>query len=152
MYESIARRTQQPAYKNKIGFCTDGNDQNENAIVKFFNKDCVNYGQTIKDKEEQKIIGCHKRKVLGNISYEEIRINNIDGFCSKIRARIGCFVRKTRNFPKRRKQLSDLPHITQTNHNLIETKNGETPAMKEGITDKIWSWNHVFNVRLSVKV
>lgn len=152
MYELIAKRTQQPTYKNKIGFCTDGNEQNENAIVKFFNKDCVNYGQIIKDKERQIVFGIHKRKVLGNMPFSDIRINNIDGFCSKLRARIGCFVRETRNFPKKRKQIADLLHITQANHNLIEAKNGETPAMKEGLTDKIWSWNDIFNARLSVKI
>ena len=47
LYAIIAKRTQQPSYYAKIGFCTDGNDQNENAIPKFFNKDCVNYGQVI---------------------------------------------------------------------------------------------------------
>ena len=66
LYELIVKRTQQPSYKNKISFCTDGNEQNENAIVKFFNKDCVNYGQVIKDKEKQIVYGIHKRKILGN--------------------------------------------------------------------------------------
>lgn len=112
----------------------------------------MNYGQVIKDKENQKVIGVHKRKVLGNMPFSEIRINNIDGFCSKLRARIGCFVRETRNFPKKRKQIVDLLHIIQANHNLIEAKNGETPAVKEGLTDKVWSWNDIFNARLSVKI
>jgi len=152
LYELIAKRTQQPTYKNKICFCTDANKQNENAILQFFNKDSVHYGQVIKDKEQQIIYGTHKRKILGNLSYDEIRINNIDGFCSKIRARIGCFVRKTRSFPKKRRQIADLLHITQTNHNLIEEKNGETPAIKEGLTNKIWSWNDVFNARLPIRI
>ena len=106
----------------------------------------------IKDKEEQKVIGIHKRKVIGNISFDKIAINNVDGFCSKLRARAGCFVRKTRNFAKRRKQIINLLHITQTNHNFIESKNGKTPAMKENLTKKIWSWNDVFNLILSIKI
>ena len=100
----------------------------------------------------QIILGCHKRKILSNMGFDKIRINNIDGFCSKIRARVGCFVRKTRNFPKKRKQISDLLHITQANHNLIEHKHGETPAIKEGLTDKVWTWNDILNVRLSIKI
>ena len=147
LYELIAKRTQQPTYKNKIGFCTDGNEQNENAITKFFNKDCVLYGQVIKDKEKQIIFDVHTKKIFGNMSFPEIRINNIDGFCSKIRARIGCFVRKTRNFPKKRKQITNLLHITQTNHNFIEAKSKETPAIKEKITKKIWTWNKVLNTK-----
>ena len=152
LYEKIAQRTQQPTYYNKINFCTDGNEQNENALLKFFNKDCINYGQVIKDKEKQIVFGIHKRKVLGNLSFDEIAINNVDGFCSKLRARVGCFVRKTRNFAKKRKQISNLLHITQTNHNFIESAEGKTPAMREGLTNKIVSWNDVFNVRLSIKI
>ena len=152
LYSTIAKRTQQPTYYNKINFCTDGNEKNENAIPKFFNKDCVNYGQVIKDKEMQIVFGIHKRKVIGNLSFDEIAINNVDGFCSKLRARVGCFVRKTRNFAKKRRQISNLLHITQTNHNFIESVKRKTPAMKEGLTKKIWSWNDVFNVRLSIKI
>ena len=82
LYKSISERIQQPTAKQKISFCTDGNEQNRNAIEKYFNKDSVNYGQVIKDKIQQRIIGNHKRRVLGNIPYDEIKINNIDGFCS----------------------------------------------------------------------
>src|SRR3989338_2935688 len=141
LYEKVAEKTQQPTYYEKINFCTDANKQNEHAILNSFNKDCVNYGQVIKDKEHQIIYGVHKRKVFGNIEYKDIRINNIDGFCSKLRARVGCFVRKTRNFAKKRKQIICLLHIMQTNHNFIEAENGETPAMRECLTHKVWSWN-----------
>lgn len=152
LYELIAKRTQQPTYYNKITFCSDGNDQNKNALLKFFNKDCVNYGQVIKDKENQKVIGLHKRKVIGNIDYINIRINNVDGFCSFLRARVGCFVRKTRNFAKKRKQIISLLHITQTNYDFIEAENGETPAMKEGLQSKPLTWNDIFNIRLSINI
>jgi len=152
LYEIISKRSQQPTYKHKIGFCTDGNDQNENAIPKFFNIDSVNYGQIIKDKEQQKISGMHKRKIFGNMPYTMIKINHIDGFCSYLRARVGCFVRKTRNFAKKRKLIKNVLHVTQTNHNCIEAENNETPAMREKLTDKVWSWNDVFNVRLPFKI
>jgi hypothetical protein len=112
----------------------------------------VKYGQVIKDKEEQKVIGLHKRKVFGNISYSDIRINKVDGFCSKLRARIGCFVRKTRNFSKKRKQIIDLLYIFQINHNFIEAKNKITPAMKEGLIYKPLSWNDIFNMKLSINI
>lgn len=152
MYELISKRTQQPTYYNKIKFCTDANKQNENGIVKNFNRDCVQYGQVIKDKINQIVYGTHKRKVIGNMPYDEIAMNNIDGFCSKLRARAGCFVRKTRNFAKKRRLITNILHITQTNHNCIEYKNGKTPAMKEGLIKKILSWNDIFNVRLSFNI
>lgn len=150
LYGLIEKRTQQPTVKNKISFCTDANKQNENAIVKKFHKDSVNYGQVIKDKIQQKIIGMHRRKVFGNMSFSEIKINMIDGFCSKLRARVGCFVRKTRSFAKRRRLITNVLHITQTNHNFIEAKKRKTPAMREGLTNKIWKWNDVFNKMLSI--
>ena len=152
LYALIAKRTQQPTYYNKINFCTDGNEKNENSIPKFFNKDCVNYGQVIKDKEKQIVIGIHKRKIIGNIPFYKISINNVDGFCSKLRARVGCFVRKTRNFAKKRKQIRNMLHITQTNHNFIESVKGKTPAMREGLIHRKLSWNDVFNKRLSFNI
>src|SRR3989338_2844396 len=124
----------------------------ENAIPKFFNKECVNYGQVIKDKEKQIVFGTHRRKVIGNMSYDKIAINNIDGFCYKLRARVGCFVRETRNFAKKRRQINNLLHITQTNHNFIEAVKGKTPAMREGLVQRKLSWNDVFDVRLSIKI
>jgi len=152
LYALIAKRTQQPTYYNKINFCTDGNEKNENSIPKFFNKDCVNYGQVVKDKEKQIVIGIHKRKIIGNIPFYKISINNVDGFCSKLRARVGCFVRKTRNFAKKRKQIRNMLHITQTNHNFIESVKGKTPAMREGLIHRKLSWNDVFNKRLSFNI
>jgi hypothetical protein len=93
----------------------------------------------------------HKRRILGHMPYEDISINIINGFCSKLRARIGCFVRKTRNFAKKRKQIENMLHIIQTNHNFIEAENGETPAMKEKLISKIMTWNDIFNIRISIK-
>lgn len=152
LYETIAKRTQQPSYKNKIRFCTDANCQNENAIAEIFNTDCVEYGQVIKDKEKQMIYGTHKRRVLGVMPYDEISIAHIDGFCSKLRARIGCFVRKTRNFAKKRKHIRNVLHILQTNHNCIEHLNGSTPAIREGLLKRKMSWNKILSARIPFTV
>ena len=148
LYEIIAKRTQQPSYYTKIGFCTDGNDQNENAIPKFFNKDCVNYGQVIKDKVQQKVIGSHVRKVLGTFQYDEIAINNVDGLCSALRERIKCSVRKAKTFAKKKRTISDLLAIYQAYNNLIKAEAGRTPCMLEGLTTKVWSWSNLFHARL----
>ncbi len=149
LYELIAHRTQQPTYKNKIGFCTDGNDQNENAITKFFNKDCVNYGQVIKDKEKQKVIGRHKRRVLGSMGYEEISIAHVDGLCKAFRERGKCFVRKASTYPKKRETVWIILSIYQAYHNFIDVRKKETPCMREGITDYVWSWGKLLNVKVS---
>ena len=132
LYAIIAKRTQQPAYYDRIGFCTDGNDQNENSIPKFFNTDSVNYGQVIKDKVQQKVIGSHIRKVLGSFSYEDIYIKNVDGFCSALRERAKCSVRRAKTFAKRRRTISDLFAIYQAYHNLIDARKGKLLACWKG--------------------
>ena len=148
LYAQIAKRTQQPTYYGKISFCTDGNDQNLNSMLKVFNNDCVNYGQVIKDKVAQKVIGSHVRKVLGNPAYTGIYINNVDGFCSALRERTKCSVRRAKTFAKKRRTISDLLAIYQAYHNLVDARKGETPCMREGLTSKVWSWSELFHLRL----
>jgi hypothetical protein len=149
LYELIAKRTQQPTYYNKIGFCTDANEQNENALLKFFNKDCVDYGQVIKDKEKQIVIGSHKRRVFGNTSYDKISIAHVDGLCSALRERIKCSVREAKTFAKKRKTIGELLAIYQAYHNLVDARYGKTPCMKEGVVLKSWSWSNLLHKRLS---
>jgi hypothetical protein len=150
LYEKVARRTQHPTYKHKISICTDANKQNENAILKSFNKDCVNYGQVIKDKEQQIIFGVHKRKVLGNMSFNEISIAHVDGLCSALRERMKFSVREAKTFAKKRKTIKELLDIYQAYNNLIYARKKQTPCMKEGITTKIWSWSDLLHKRLSI--
>ena len=148
LYGQIAGITQQPTYYNRISFCTDGNDQNLNSILKFFNRDCVNYGQVIKDKVMQKVVGSHVRKVFGNFAYSDIYIKNVDGFCSALRERIKCSVRRAKTFAKKRSTIGELLAIYQAYHNLIKAEGGATPCMREGITCKVWSWSGLFHQRL----
>lgn len=149
IYSKIAEITQQPTYYNKINFCTDGNEQNENALLEFFNKDCINYGQVIKDKEKQIVYGTHKRKVIGNLSFDEISIAHVDGLCSALRERIKCSVRQAKTFAKKRKTIKDLLNIYQAYHNLVDVRYGETPCMREGIVSKRWSWSNLLHKRLT---
>ncbi len=150
LYAQIAERTRQPTSKNKISFCTDANKQNENGILRSFHKDSVNYGQVIKDKEKQIIFGTHKRKVLGNMDFNEISIAHIDGLCKALRERGKCFVREASTFPKKRKMIFTILSIFQAYHNFIDARKGVTPCMQEGISDYVWSWGKLLNVKISV--
>ena len=150
LYKKISDITRQPTYYNKINFCSDGNEQNENALLEFFNKDCVNYGQVIKDKEKQIVFGTHKRKVIGNLSFDEISIAHVDGLCSALRERTKCSVRQAKTFAKKRRTIKDLLAIYQAYHNLIDVRYGKTPCMKEGIVSFVWSWGKLLNAKVSV--
>ena len=51
------------------------------------------------------VIGSHKRKVLGNMAYNEISIAHVDGLCSALRERIKCSVRDAKTFAKKKKKI-----------------------------------------------
>ena len=104
----------------------------------------------IKDKEKQIVFGSHKRKVIGNLSFNEISIAHVDGLCSALRERTKCSVRKAKTFAKKRQTIEELLAIYQTYHNLIDARRGKTPCMKEGITFFIWSWGKLLNVKIGV--
>ena len=119
-------------------------------MLKFFNKDCINYGQVIKDKEKQLVYDMHKRKVVGNLPFDEISIAHVDGLCSALRERMKCSVRKAKTFAKKRKTIRELLAIYQAYHNLIDAKYGLTPCMKESLTSCVWSWGKLLNAKISV--
>lgn len=118
-------------------------------MLKFWNKDCLKYGQLIKDRERQIVIGRHKRWVFGYGGYDDICIAHIDGHCAKLRERFSRFVRTAKTYSKKRMVLKQLLDIQQTNNNLIEIKEkGKTPAMIEGLVSKKWSWSKLLHKRL----
>jgi len=118
-------------------------------LLEVFNKDCINYGQVIKDKEKQIVFGSHKRKVVGNLSFDEISITHVDGLCSALRERTKCSVRQAKTFAKKRQTIKDLLAIYQAYHNLVDAKYGLTPCMKEGIVSTKWSWSNLLHKRLT---
>ena len=118
-------------------------------MLRHYREDCINYGLVIKDKIDQSVIGVHTEKVFGNMPFDEIRINNIDGLCSALRERLKFAVRDAKTFAKKRKTIRDLVGIYQAYHNLVKTVDGATPCMKEGITTNVWSWEKLFRTRLS---
>lgn len=128
---------------------SDGNRQNITAIKTNFSQGTVNYAIRKKLRLNQKIVGIVSKVILGKISKDEISITNIDGFCSKLRERISCYTRKARSFAKRRLCIEQRLEIFSIQHNFIEAKKGETPAMKEGLINKCLSWNDIFNIRLT---
>ncbi|MBN2266765.1 MAG: hypothetical protein JW725_00295 [Candidatus Babeliaceae bacterium] len=148
-YKLIHKRVQQPTYKRKLEIYSDGNDQNIQAILRFWNKDSVRYGQLIKDKEKQRVIGRYKRWIFGYDSYDKISIAHIDGYCARLRERVARFAREAKSYSKKRRVISRILDIQQANNNLIEIKEkGRTPAMIEGLVSEKWSWSRLLHKRL----
>ena len=127
----------------------DGNKQNMTAIPKHFPQGAINFAIRKKIRIQQRIVGVVSKVILGSIPKDEISITQIDGFCSKLRERISCFTRKARSFAKRRLCIQQRLEIFSIQHNFIEQKYGESPAMKEGLFHKPLTWNSFFHIRLS---
>ena len=102
-----------------------------------------------KIKDGDRLVGIASEIIFGNPKKNEITINHIDGFCSKLRERISCFTRKGRAFAKKRVSLEQRLEIFSVQHNFMEVRKGKTPAMMEGLADKKWTWDTFFNQRLT---
>jgi hypothetical protein len=148
-YEMLSGRMRFPTRKRKITIFSDGNKQNITAIPKHFPKESVNYAIRKKVKLNGKIVGMVSRIVYGNIPKDLISINQIDGFCSKLRERISCFTRKARSFAKKKQCIEQRLEIFSIQHNFIEKKKGRTPAMLEGLQSKPLTWETFFYIRLT---
>ena len=148
-YEKLASKLRFPTRKRRVTILSDGNKQNITAIKNHFPQGTINYALRKKIRINQKIVGIVSKVILGKIPKDEISITNIDGFCSKLRERISCYTRKARGFAKKKLCIEQRLEIFSIQHNFIETKKGETPAMKEGLFHKPLTWNKFFNIRLS---
>ena len=119
-------------------------------MLKFWNKDCIKYGQSIRDKDVNgKLIGKRMRWIYGLGRHDCISIAHIDGYCAKLRERVARFVREAKTYSKKRIFLKQMLDIWQANNNLIEIKEkGKTPAMIESMVKKKWSWSKLLHQRL----
>ena len=148
-YSLLSKRVRFPTIKRKITIISDGNKQNLIAIPNNFPQGNINHAIRKKIRINQKIVGIISQIILGNVPKDEISITQIDGFCSKLRERISCYTRKARSFAKRKVCIEQRLEIFSIQHNFIESKNGKTPAMKEGLQRKSLTWNSFFHKRLS---
>ena len=148
-YKMLASRLRLPTMKSKLTIFSDGNKQNITGISNNFSQGTIHYAMRKKIKKGDKIVGIVNEIIFGNPPRELISIHNIDGFCSKLRERISCFTRKARSFAKKRLCIEQRLEIFSVQHNFMEKKFGQTPAMREGISSKIWDWSKVLHTRLT---
>lgn len=148
-YKMLASRLRFPTRKKRVTILSDGNKQNLTAIPKHFPQCAINYALRKKIKKNGKIVSIVSRVILGCWPKDQVGITQLDGFCSKLRERISCFTRKARSFAKRKRCIEERLEIFSVQHNFIEEKKRETPAMKEGIMGRQLNWSNVLHARLS---
>ena len=141
MLELVSKRVERPTPVNKIEFFTDGNDDYLYKITEHFNVDCVNYGQLIKIKEGGRVVDKIKRIIFGNPDPNDIETTDVENYNGILRERVGRLVRKTKCYSKRKRCLINGLHLFQFYWDFInEFERGISPAMMEGISDHLWSW------------
>lgn len=137
-----------PNKRHKLKIVSDGNNQNKGSILKNFDENVVEYGQVHKIRENQIVVEIDKRQIFGEMPKNKITMNKIDSYCGTLRERVPIYVRETKAFSKKRINVQNRLDIYQVYRNFIWKNGKKTPAMLEGITDRVWNWKDVFMRRV----
>lgn len=142
MIEKLYHRVELPFPDNKLEVFSDGNDDYEYVLPEYYAETCINYGQLIKVRKGGKVIDKIKRVVFGNPCVDDIETTNIENLNSIMRERLGRLVRKTKCHTKKKLFLIHAIELLQFHWNTMKPIHGRaSPAMKELLTDHIWSWD-----------
>jgi IS1 family transposase len=110
------------------------------------------YGQVVKEREGRKVVKVVKRLVLGPPTTELAHISTslLERQNGTARSRNRYLVRKTYAFAKSVTYMGDQCEVDKTFYNFCRKHRGlkgETPAMRQGITDHVWSVAEVLGYR-----
>ena len=149
MWEKIIQRITPPTFRYRLNIFSDGNDDYQYVMPEFIRKDCINYGQLVKIKENGRLVRKIRRIIFGNPKIKDIETTDVENFNGIIRERVGRFVRRTKCFGKRLDQVKNALSIFQFYWNFIKIfKEKQTPAMLEHQTHKVWTWGNFLNTKL----
>ena len=110
------------------------------------------YGQVVKEREGRQIVKVEKRLVLGSPATDLAFVSTslLERQNGTARSRNRYLVRKTYAFAKTVPYLDDQCEVDKTFYNFCRQHRrlrGETPAMRHGITDHVWSVAEVLGYR-----
>ena len=113
------------------------------------------YGQVVKQREGRRVVKVEKRLVLGptTTDLKHISTSLIERQNGTARSRNRYLVRKTYAFAKKVEYLDDQCAMDKTVYNFCRKHRGlkgETPAMRQGITNHVWSVAEVLRYRSAV--
>ena len=112
----------------------------------------LRYGQVMKEREGRKVVKVEKRLVLGppTTALSHISTSLLERQNGTARSRNRYLVRKSYAFAKRVTYMDDQCEVDKTFYNFCRKHRGlkgETPAMRHGITDHVWSVAEVLGYR-----
>ena len=148
--DQVFERLPLPEPSALIVVATDGNAQYRDALAKLYCEPCIDYGQVIKQRKEKRLVGLSREITWGNPLPKAISTLIIEGFNNKIRQRISRFGRKTASFTKKITAYIGALNMVQFMSNVIDAKKSTTPAMREGVTDHVWTWGEFLNYSIQL--
>jgi len=149
MFSKIAQRIRPPTFDDRLNIFSDGNDDYTFVMPEFFRKDCIDYGQLIKIRENGRLVGKVKRITFGNPKKEDIETTDVENFNGIIRERVGRFVRRTKCHAKKTECLSNALSVFQFYWNFMKPlRKNKSPAILEGQSTKIWTWGNFLHATL----
>lgn len=150
MFVEFAKRVEPATFTDRLEISSDGNDDYAFVLPEFFKKDCINYGQLVKIRENGRLVNKVHRVVYGNPSREEIETTNVENFNGILRGRLSRLVRKTKGIGKKKSKLENALHLFQFYWNFMHPLNKNlTPAIMESQATKIWTWGNLLHAKLS---
>ena len=110
------------------------------------------YGQVVKEREGRRVVKVEKRLVLGAPSTDLSFVSTslLERQKGTARSRNRYLVRKTYGFAKRVEYMDDQCEVDKTFYNFCRKHRGlqgERPAMRQGLTDHVWSVAEVLGYR-----
>ena len=141
---------EEPTINNKLEIYSDGNFEYEIILPETFGIDKINYGQLIKIKNGGRLIRKEKRIIFGSPKIEDIETTYVESHNSVFRGKLSRLVRKTKGFSKSEKQLYNHIAFFQFFWNYVNPLHKkQSPAMEEGMCDKLWAWRSFLHWKLT---
>jgi len=135
----------------KLEMFTDGNDDYVFTLPDYFSTDTLNYSQLVKIRRKGRVVGKIKREIYGHSDPSKIETTDIENFNGILRAGIGRLVRRTKCISKIISRLEQAIHVFQFYWNFVKPLNNrESPAMKENIANRLWTWRDLLTWRVKL--
>ena len=144
MVEKASERTA----GGRVQFYSDGNDDYTYILPLYFED--LDYGQLVKKRLNGRVVDKEKRAIHGSPDMQGLETTSIEGFNSILRERVGRLVRKTKCYAKKLRMLNNAMETFQFYWNMIKLIKGSTPAMKEHIAVKPWTWTDLLTYHYTI--
>ena len=150
MILQLPKIIQPPAFTDRLEIFSDGNDDYSFTLPDFFKKDCMNYGQLVKIRENGRVVNKIRRAIYGHPKIDDIETTDVENFNGILRERLSRLVRKTKCFGKKKAHLKNTVQLFQFYWNFMKPLHKKlTPAIMEGQATKVWTWGNFLHKKLS---